>query len=103
MGRIDAEPEAHRRVLNAVERLLGGAQAFAEWQLARQDGGVQQLLQQSREVRLGSAEPGGDLRRPFGPTSDRLQRRYSVQSHDTLVAQNPLRLLFHVRGEVKIE
>jgi hypothetical protein len=48
MGRIDAEPEAHRRVLNAIESLLGGAQAFAEWQLARQDGGVQQLLQQSR-------------------------------------------------------
>jgi len=41
MGRIHAEPEAHGRVGDAVQDLLGGADTLAEGELACQDGSVQ--------------------------------------------------------------
>jgi len=45
MRRIHTEPEAHRRVGDAVKGLLGGPQALSKGQFTGQDGGVQELLQ----------------------------------------------------------
>jgi hypothetical protein len=50
--REDPKPETHRRVFDAVEDSLGRSHAFTEWQLARQDGSVEQLVKQAGEVRL---------------------------------------------------
>ncbi len=52
---------------------------------------------------MRSSQPGSDFRRSLGSPAHGFKYGQGVQSGDTLVTENPLRLLFHVWGEVEVE